>query len=166
MKNRSDGWVRRAFSPGEDDARSFSERNQWAREGQRIDPDDRLWKQYLAMIDLYKYYLDAAWKAAIWYYAATGAALSFFFNKDEAERRMLSPVLIFILLISLGFAYLLWRGARNLSSVPRVLEYIACTLRLPGRPHVEFGVVFLILNAAMQIVIAVGSLVAFLYYLR
>jgi hypothetical protein len=157
--------MRRAFSPDEEDARSFSEQNHWAIEGQRVDPDDRLWKQYVVMVDLYKYYLDAAWKAITWYYAATGAALSFYFNRDEAERRMLSPLLIFILMISLGFAYLLWRGARNLSSVPHVLEYIARTLRLPGRPHVEFGIVFLILNAAMQITIAIGSLATFLRYI-
>jgi hypothetical protein len=59
-----------------------------------------------------------------------------------------------------GFAYLHLRGARNLNELPHLLEYIART-RIPGRPHVEFAIVFLLMNSAMFMFVALGCLIAF-----
>jgi hypothetical protein len=162
MGKGRDPWMRRAFSPEEDDTRSFSDRQQWAEEGDKLDDNDRLWKQYVVLVDLYKYYLDVAWKVAVWYYATTGAVLAYYFgNVEEGSGRIQSLLLVFLAVISLGFAYLQWRGARNLSSVPQLFEYIARTLRLPGRPHVEFAVVFLLMNSAMLVAVSLGCLVLF-----
>jgi hypothetical protein len=162
VSKRKDPWMRRAFTPGEDDARSFIDRQQWAKEGDKLDADDRLWKQYVVLVDLYKYYLEVAWKVAVWYYATTGAVLAYYFdNVEEGPSRTLPFLLVFLALISLGFAYLQWRGARNLSSIPQLLEHIARTLRLPGRPHVEFAVVFLLMNSAMLVAVSLGCLALF-----
>jgi len=157
-------WVRRAFSAIEDDAKSFNNNKQWAKAGENLDPDDRLWKQYQVLVDLYKYYLDVAWKVAVWYYATTGVVLAFYFNNmdDTSTRRAYLPLLLlFIAGISVAFAYLHWRGARDIKTVPKWLEHIADELRLPGRPHVEFAVVFLLINAAMFVAVSLGCVIVF-----
>jgi hypothetical protein len=163
MKRYRDHWVSRAFSPAEDDARSMHARDQWAREGEKLDSDDRLWKQYLVLVDLYKFYLDIAWKAAVGYYFGTGILLAYYMDRVHAEPERVSLMLVFVAIVSLGFSYLMWRGAHNLASMIQFLEHIALTLRIPGRPHVEFAVVFLVLNSVVTATVAVGSLVLFLF---
>jgi hypothetical protein len=71
-------------------------------------------------------------------------------------------LLLFIAGISVAFAYLHWRGARAINAVPKMLEHIADELRLPGRPHVEFAVVFLLINAAMFVTVSLGCVIMFL----
>ena len=150
--------MRDAFSRAEDHAASFLPDN-WAKEGDPDDGKDRLWKQYGVLVDLYKYYLDVAWKAAVWYYATTGVVLAYYFENYDAEEDGLLPfLLLFVGSMSLGFAYLAWRGARNLSGIPPLLEHIARNLRIPGRPHVEFAVVFLLMNSGMFVSVGLGSL--------
>jgi hypothetical protein len=100
------GWMRHAFSPTEDFAGSF-EPQTWAGEGDPLDADDRLWKQYIVLVELYKYYVDIAWKAAVWYYATTGAILAFYLDKLDAEDRTIAPLLlIFVAVMSFGFSFL------------------------------------------------------------
>jgi hypothetical protein len=148
--------MRDAFSPREDFAGSFQP-GTWAGEGDRLDADDRLWKQYIVLVELYKYYLEVAWKAAVWYYATTGAVLAFYLDRLDAEDMRISPLLLlFVAVMSFGFTYLAWRGARNLSSIPALLEHIAVTLRIPGRPHVEFAVIFLLMNSAMFMLVGLA----------
>ena len=128
-------WIRHAFSPSEDDARSMWHREQWAGEGEKIDPDDRLWKQYIVMVDLYKYYLDAAWKGAVGYYASTGILLAYYVDRiGRGPSRTLPLILVFLAAMSLGFAYIQWRGARNLASLTQFLEHIALTFGFPVVP--------------------------------
>jgi hypothetical protein len=154
----SERWMRHAFSRAEDHADSFLPDN-WAKEGDPDDGKDRLWKQYGVLTDLYKYYLDIAWKAAVWYYATTGVVLAYYFDNYNAEEDSPLPfLLLFVGIMSLGFAYLAWRGARNLSGFPLLLEHIACNLRIPGRPHVEFSVIFLLMNSGMFVLVGLGSL--------
>ena len=129
-------------------------------EGDPLPDGDRLWKQYTVLVDLYKYYLGIAWKAAVWYYATTGAILAFYLdNVGRPGYELLPFLLVFLAIMSAGLAYIEWRGARNLAAVPSLLEYIASTLRVPGRPHVEFAVVFLVLQCLMGVAVSVGSLV-------
>lgn len=47
--------------------------------------DDRelLWKQYQLNIELYRTYLDLALKLNLFYYAITGAIVSFYFAHPE-----------------------------------------------------------------------------------
>lgn len=136
MRKRGEvrGWVRRTLSPTEDDARSMSElTGDWATPGQALDERDRLWQQYVVLVDLYKYYLDMVWKVAVWYYATTGAILAYFFSHiGDQGGGVLALLLVFISLVSANFAYLHWRGARHLYDMLPMLEYIALSLHLPG----------------------------------
>jgi hypothetical protein len=88
--------------------------------------------------------------------------LAYYFNNidDKSSGRALLPLLlVFVAIISAGFAYLHWRGARDLSAVPNLLEYIAEELELPGRPHIEFAVVFLVMNCAMFLFVSLGCII-------
>ena len=161
---RRNPWVHSVLSPAEDDAISFSqEKAKWAVRGERLDEEDILWKQYVVLCDLYKYYLDVAWKVSVWYYATTGVLLTYFFEHIGSEGSEALPLLlIFLSGGSVGFAYLHWRGARHLHSMIRLLEYIALTLHLPGRPHIEFGAAFLLINCFMFTAVSATSLALFL----
>jgi len=44
---------------------------------------DTLWKQYELHVSLYKEYLKLLLEFNVFYYAATGALLSYFFSKPE-----------------------------------------------------------------------------------
>jgi hypothetical protein len=164
MEKREEGWVHRVLTPAEDDAGSFSpEEGHWAASGEVLNEHDRLWMQYVVLVDLYKFYLEVAWKVSVWYYATTGVVLAYFFEHiGDQGSEALPLLLIFLSGASAGFAYLHWRGARHLHSMIQLLEYIAESLHLPGRPHIEFAAAFLLINCFMFAAVCVASLVLFL----
>ena len=70
---------------------------------------DVLLKQYELHMELYKQYLELVLKFNIFYYAVTGAVLSFYFtnNADVGAPRYL--LLLFPMLMSLGFGvFFIW----------------------------------------------------------
>jgi hypothetical protein len=60
-------------------SRSFDPSN-WADSHEEVSDDNKLWRQYMVMVDLHRYYMDLTWKVTIWYYTAVGAALIYFFD--------------------------------------------------------------------------------------
>lgn len=158
------GWIGRALTFVEDENGSFKPKT-WAGE---TAPDlgpagNRLWAQYAVLVDLYKQYLDMAWKASVWYYAITGAILTYYLaNASGSNSGLLPLVLLFLCAVSLGLALLHFKAASNLSSLRDLFEGIALKLQLPGRPHVEFAMDFVLLNATLMLSIGLASLVLFL----
>jgi hypothetical protein len=145
-------WQDGQLSPSEDNNASFRNEGgvRWASPGDPIAEDDRLWLQYLVLVDLCKFYLETALKAAVWYFATTGAILTYFFGHIAGpDARPLLFVLLFLSFASLGFGYLHFRGARHMHEVLQWLEYIAISLRIPGRPHVEFIAAFLLIDSIL-----------------
>ena len=113
-------WVGAVLSPSEDNNASFRNEGggRWASPGDPIAEDDRLWRQYLALVDLCKFYLETTLKAAVWYFATTGAILTYFFSHIAGpDARPLLFVLLFLSFASLGFGYLHFRGARHMHEV-------------------------------------------------
>lgn len=146
----SRGWMREVLTPQET-GQSF-DRDCWPGPEAMVASENPLWRQYSVLVDLYKYYLDVAWKVSVWYYATTGAALTYFFaNVGKEGTHALPWVLGFFDAASLGFAYLHWRGSRHLYDLMKLLEDIATKLKLPGRPHVEFGAAFVLINAFLLV---------------
>ena len=161
----SAGWLRKALTLVEDDDGSFK-RKTWADENDpQLGPaGNRLWAQYVVLVDLYKNYLDMMWKASVWYYAITGAILTYYLTHiSDQFPGPLPLVLIFLLIVSVGLALLHIKAASNLSSLRDLFEGIALKLRLPGRPHVEFAIDFAILNAVLKALVGLGALVLFMY---
>jgi hypothetical protein len=164
MARWRDSWVRAALATAESDAKSLSRNHgDWAGPGQFVGDEDPLWRQYVTFIDLYKFYLEIAWKVTAAYYVGSGVALAYFFtNVGHPGAGALPLMLIFISVASFGFAFLMWRGARHVQDLTEILEYIATSLRLPGRPHVEFITSFLLIDAVIFSLVGVASLVLFI----
>ncbi len=64
--------------------------------------DDIRWKQYALFVDVFKHYLDLVLKFNIFYYAATGAFMSFYLSHNTLFAMRYS--LLFMATLSLGFA--------------------------------------------------------------
>lgn len=60
-------WIGAVLSPREHNNASFRNEGgrRWALPGDPIAEDDRLWRQYLVLVELYKFYLEIALKAAV-----------------------------------------------------------------------------------------------------
>lgn len=156
-------WWLQALTPREANNSSFSDQTGWAPGDEDLHEHSALRVQYLVLVDLYKFYLDAAWKAVIWYYTATGALFAFFLNQEEQLRQgLLRWLFLFVAVLSVSFGYTYLRAAFHLFETIKPLEYIVRTLRLPGRPHLEFAVGFLGLNAVTAFVIAIASVAVFI----
>ena len=76
-------------------------------------PDkDLLWKQYELHVDLYKHYLELILKFNVFYYAATGAILSFYFSKTDVS--VIKFSLLFPVMMSTAFGIVFLYGANAL----------------------------------------------------
>jgi len=157
------GSIRKALTFVEDENGSFKQKTWADSAAPHLGPaGNRLWAQYAVLVDLYKQYLDIAWKAGVWYYAITGAILTYYLaNASNGSPGPLPLVLLFLCAMSIGFAFLHLKAASNLSSLRDLFEGIALKLQLPGRPHVEFAMDFVLLNAILMTIIGLASLALF-----
>jgi predicted RNA binding protein YcfA (HicA-like mRNA interferase family) len=64
---------------------------------------ETLLKQYQTHVDLYKHYIDLTLKVNIFYYAITGAILSFYFTRSH-DNNIIRYSLLLLLLMSLFYA--------------------------------------------------------------
>jgi hypothetical protein len=166
--NKPDRWprwgtFRNFLSILSQNRQSFDERN-WVHADESLAEHNVMWAQYGVFVDLYKHYLDIVWKASIGYYVVTGVTLAYYFDNAPDDLPGPLPILlVFIALVSLGFAILYLRAAADLAELRDLLEAIARKLRLPGRPHVEFAVDFLIVNALFFLLVLVAVLGLFLF---
>jgi len=154
------GWLRKAVTWKEDGGDSFQQKTWADPAAESIGPvGNRYWAQYALLVDLYKHYLDIAWKASVWYYAVTGAILTYYLANRAAYLPGPMPlVLLFLAVVSGGFAALHVKGAYNMSQMRELLEGIALKLGLPGRPHVEFAIFFLLLSALLMTLVCIASI--------
>lgn len=123
-------------------------------------PDsDLLWKQYTLHVDLYKFYLDLAVKINVFYYAVTGAIVTYYFQHvtDQITRYALLLPIAFSLAISGLFFY----GANRLSVVREELFSIRDKLGLATAPEIQTLVVFLISFGVIMAGTCVALIVVF-----
>ena len=136
----------------------------WAKGDAIIDANNVLWKQYAVYVDLFKFYLDTALKANIWFYSITGAILTYYFkvmNDDakspqnpsvEAGSLKYSLVLPMVLGFGLGIIFLFCSIQAN--DMRNKLTYILDELKLPGMPHVHVLIYFLVFAGLLFIAVS------------
>jgi hypothetical protein len=129
-----------------------SETESWANGDATIDPNNLLWKQYAVFVDLFKFYLDTALKTNIWFYSLTGAILTYYFK--NAEDPLLKNSLVLPMVLGLGFGIMGLFGATQANDTRKNLSYIRDQLKLPGMPHVQVLIYFLIFAGILCIVVA------------
>ena len=124
----------------------------WAKGNVTIDANNLLWKQYGVFVDLFKFYLDTALKANIWFYSITGAILTYYFK--NAGDQLLKYSLVLPMVLGLGFGIIGLLGSVQANDTRKKLSYIRDQLKLPGMPHVQVLVYFLIFAGILFIVVA------------
>ncbi len=113
-----------------------------------------LWKQYSQNVDLYRFYMELVVKLNVFYYAVTGAILSYYFSHTTMESIHLSLVLP--LVMSVAFAGFFIYGALLTSVLRADVFEIRDALQLRAAPDLGvlsvllyiFAVVFLIVASA------------------
>jgi hypothetical protein len=98
-------------------------------------PLDLKWRQYATHIELYKFYLDLSFKAFGFYYAVTGAILSFYFAHEADSRIKLALLLPIAMSVSLGGLFIY--GGRILGKVRDEVFAIASKLQLETGPDLR-----------------------------
>ena len=116
--------------------------------------DDMLWNQYELHVELYKEYLLLKFNA--FYYAATGAILSYYFSKPELPWMKYS--LLFPVLMSGGFAGLFWYGALQSEATRLDIFAIRDKLGLYSAPEYRVLKILLFVSAGLMIIVAVAML--------
>jgi len=129
-----------------------NESESWVKSETTIDANDLLWKQYGVFVDLFKFYLDTTMKANIWFYSITGAILTYYFKNTGDP--LLKYSLVLPIVLGLGFGIMCLFGSTQANDTRKKLIYIRDQLKLPGMPHVQVLVYFLIFAGILFIVVA------------
>lgn len=116
-----------------------------------------LWRQYELQVGLYKTYLELLLKFNVFYYAATGAIVSYYFSKSNIPWMKYS--LWFPILMSLGFSSFFIYGASQTHVVRQELFDIRDKLGLDTAPEYRVLYIFLWISAGLMIVVALCLLV-------
>jgi len=116
-----------------------------------------LWRQYHLQVDLYKTYLKLLLKFNVFYYAATGAIVSYYFSKPDIP--LMKYSLWFPILMSIGFAILFIYGASQTHVVRQELFDIRDKLGLDTAPEYRVLYIFLWISSILMLIAAMGLLV-------
>ena len=116
---------------------------------------EMLWRQYSQNIELYKFYMDLVIKFNVFYYAVTGAIISFFFANPDIENLKYSLVLP--LIMSVAFSGFFIYGAILMKHLRMEVFQIRDDLELKVAPDVGVLSVLLYIFAGVFSFIALGS---------
>lgn len=125
--------------------------------------NDLLWHQYKLHIDLYKHYLELVIKFNLFYYAVTGAILSFYFSNPTMP--FIGYSLLFPILLSLFFAGFFLYGAKLMNVVRNDILGIRDKLNLYSAPEVKVLAILLRITAALFIFVAICMGIIFYFHL-
>ena len=134
----------------------------WADETVEISSDNLLWKQYTVYVDLFKFYVDMTWKASTWFYAITGAILTYYFSHLPDDNPVLGYTLVLPILLSFGLTYIFHRGIQQTKDLEETLEYIRKRLKLAGKPHIDVLERFLRIGRLLFLLVGLGVCAVFL----
>jgi hypothetical protein len=93
---------------------------------------DDAWKHYQIHADIYMNHLELVLKLNLFYYAITGAILSFYMSN-----RLPRLILVFPFLMSVGIAVFAFYGLVLVRRMQRELELVRSALNMPNEP--QFG---------------------------
>ena len=92
-----------------------------------------LWDQYSIFIELYKFYLTTIIKMNIFYYAITGAILSFYFIHSSVQYLIFS--LFLPIIFSIGLIIVFLRSIPKIIKMDKTVSQIAGGLKLDTYPE-------------------------------
>jgi hypothetical protein len=118
-----------------------------------------LWNQYILWIELYKYYLDSAFKANVFFYAITGGILTFYFSNPQ--KQYVKYALLLPTLISGSFFYIAIYGINKFEITKKEVASLAKQLAIKVYPDLNvliivlwiFAITFFIVGTSMVFLI-------------
>lgn len=122
-----------------------------------MDKAEALWRQYSTNIDLYKHYLKISIEFNVFYYAITGAILSFYLKNADAP--MLKWSLVLPLAMSALFAGFFVYGAILMDEIRKEVFNIRDALGFQTAPEVRVLSVLLWIFAALMLIVAIAIVV-------
>jgi hypothetical protein len=123
---------------------------------------DSLWKQYQLHVDLYKHYLDLTLRFNVFYYAVTGAILSFYFSRADVS--VIRYSLLFPVLMSIGFGLFAFYAASLIEVTRQEIFAIRDALGLHTAPEVK--VLAWLLRICAGLFVFVALCLVGLFFLR
>lgn len=120
-----------------------------------MDSSELLWRQYQQNVDLYKFYMDLTIKFNVFFYAVTGAIVSFALTQRDGND-LIRFALLLPLVMSLSFAGFFVYGGILMRILRRETFSIRDALNLQAAPDVGVLSVLLYLFAFVFLLIAVG----------
>ena len=120
-----------------------------------MDAPELLWRQYQQNVDLYKFYMDLTVKFNVFFYAVTGAILSFALAQQKGHELVRFSLLL-PLVMSLCFAGFFVYGGLLMRVLRRETFAIRDALKLQAAPDVGVLSVLLYLFAFVFLLIAIG----------
>lgn len=126
-----------------------------------MDNRELLWRQYQLNVELYKGYLDLVVKINVFYYAITGAILSFYFAHQN-DLTKLSLLLPLLMSVTLGAFFMIgaWLARVSREETFRIRD----ALGLMAAP--EIGVLILLLGIFAVLMFVVAGGLVWLLWIR
>ncbi len=112
------------------------------------------WENYKLHVDLYRSYLDLALKLNLFYYAITGAILSFYFSHQTDP--LIRYSLILPLVMSIAFAGFFAYGAKLNNVTREAIDNMSTALNLPIAPEVRVLSVYLWIFVILFLIVALS----------
>lgn len=117
-----------------------------------MDRIELVFEHYKIHIDLYKHYLELLIKFNLFYYAITGAILSFYFSNHNLN--FIQYVLLFPVIMSLVFSIFFFYASNKAKNSREEVKNIAILLELTIFPELNVLVILLKLFASLFIIIS------------
>jgi hypothetical protein len=127
---------------------------------QKEPSEDLLWKQYELETGLYKHYLELILKFNTFYYAVTGAIVSFYFTKADVP--LAKYALLFPILMGIVFGVVFVFAVIALQISRETVFNIRDKLNLEAAPEINVLGALLAMSALLQFVVA-GALLWFFF---
>ncbi len=118
--------------------------------------DDVCWKQYALLVDVFQHYLDLVLKFNVFYYAATGAFMSFYLTHGAIFA--MRYALVFMAALSLGFAFFFAVASTKVRHIRSEISTMIVRLRLGVLPEMHILTLALRLTSFLLAMIGVGLL--------
>lgn len=128
--------------------------------GEELSERELLWRQYELHIDLYKFYLDIALKANVFFYVITGGILTFYFAHSSERLIKYSLLLPIVLSMALGGVFI--HGSKLLRVTRKDIMYTRDALGLRVAPDVRVLAGFLQISAIVFFVVTASMVLLML----
>lgn len=103
----------------------------WAKKSDHLEPDNLLWKQYNVYTDIFKFYVNITWQVIVWFYAITGAILTYDFEHSKTNSH-LRYALVLPAILSFGFYRIFSFGARQNQELNSLAQLHSFTAQSSG----------------------------------